>query len=433
MKLTIVIPALNEEDAIASTIERSLAARSHITAHSPVTSVEIIVVSDGSTDRTAEIASGYDDIRVIVFEKNRGYGAAIKRGFEEGSGDIVGFLDADGTCDPEFFAVLCSALDEQGAAVALGSRLGPDSQMPAIRRLGNRIYAIILSALSNRVVTDTASGMRVLRREVLSQLYPLPDGLHFTPAMSARVLMDEHLGMVERPMHYRERIGESKLNVITDGIRFLRTILAMTLMWRPTRLFIIAAVTCFGLTGLFGLHPVEMWVRTGSFAEDTIYRLLFCSTLGALGVASLSAALLSHHIHRLLAHDDKHETFLWSLLTRLHSPQGLVIVATASISGLFWLIGHGVGTWINAGYVDIHWSRVVLAGLVVFSLAQTILTSMIVQILTFHTSRAIQRTPGGAATISNKTKSIHVVASADRTTSQGQLPVPEIALNSAHV
>ena len=207
----------------------------------------------------------------------------------------------------------------------------------------------------------------------------------------------------------------------------------MTLMWRPTKLFIIAAVTCFGLSGLFGIHPVETWVRTGSLAEDSIYRLLFCSTLGALGVASLSAALLSHHIHRLLAHDDKHETFLWSLLTRLHSPQGLVIVATASISGLFWLIGHGVATWMNAGYVDIHWSRVVLAGLVVFSLAQTILTSMIVHILTFHTSRATQSMPRGAVTIANKTKSVHVVAVAEQTKPQDHLPVPEIALSSADV
>ena len=98
MKLTIVIPALNEEQAIGSIIERCLAARPAIVAHSPVDEVQIIVVSDGSTDRTARIAAGYEDISVIVFERNRGYGAAIKKGFQEGSGELVGFLDADGTC-----------------------------------------------------------------------------------------------------------------------------------------------------------------------------------------------------------------------------------------------------------------------------------------------------------------------------------------------
>jgi glycosyltransferase involved in cell wall biosynthesis len=106
MKLSIVIPAYNEEEGIASIIERGLAAREQIAHSSPVHEVEIIVVSDGSTDRTVEIARGFDDIQLITFEKNRGYGAAIKRGFEESSGELVGFLDADGTCDPRFFATL---------------------------------------------------------------------------------------------------------------------------------------------------------------------------------------------------------------------------------------------------------------------------------------------------------------------------------------
>ena len=94
MKLTIVIPALDEEEAIGSTIERCLAARAEIVERSPVDDVEIIVVSDGSTDRTVEIASTYDDIQLIVFPQNRGYGAAIKQGFETGTGNLVGFLDA---------------------------------------------------------------------------------------------------------------------------------------------------------------------------------------------------------------------------------------------------------------------------------------------------------------------------------------------------
>ena len=112
---------------------------------------------------------------------------------------MVAFLDADGTCDPAFFATLCRAIIDENASVAIGSRMGPQSSMPRLRRLGNRVYALILSALSNRVVTDTASGMRVIRREALPSLYPLPDGLHFTPAMSARVLMDDSLTIVERP------------------------------------------------------------------------------------------------------------------------------------------------------------------------------------------------------------------------------------------
>src|SRR5690348_14687210 len=105
MKLVVVIPALNEEKSIQSIIERSLAAREGIIRSSPVTEVDIAVVSDGSTDKTAEIAGQYSDqIRLIVFKENRGYGAAIKEAWDQSDADLLGFLDADGTCDPRFFS-----------------------------------------------------------------------------------------------------------------------------------------------------------------------------------------------------------------------------------------------------------------------------------------------------------------------------------------
>ncbi|RME41352.1 MAG: glycosyltransferase family 2 protein [Planctomycetota bacterium] len=388
MKLTIVIPALNEEEAIASIIERCLAARQTIIARSPVDAVEIIVVSDGSTDRTAEIAAGYEDIRLIVFERNRGYGAAIKRGFEEGSGELVGFLDADGTCDPRFFADLVTALIDEEADVALGSRMGPESRMPRLRRLGNRIYALILSALSNKIVTDTASGMRVIRRDALPKLYPLPDGLHFTPAMSARVLMDDRLRIVERNMPYEERIGTSKLSVFKDGLRFLRTILEMTLMWRPARVFFQGALLAWTVTILFAVHPIEMWMRTGRLHEDMIYRLLFCFTLGALGSMLLSAALVSNHVERLIDRRDRPPTFWWSMLDRLHSGTGVLATGAVVVPVLIWLVGEGVWTWLTAGYVTLHWSRVVLAGLILFGYVQMMVTGLVIHVIAFHARRA---------------------------------------------
>src|SRR4051812_5064174 len=144
--LTIVIPALNEEESIGSTIQRCLDARDHICRVGAVKEIEVIVVSDGSTDRTAPIAQEFADrdsrVRLIVFEKNRGYGAAIKAGFEMGVGDLVSFLDADGTCDPNYFGPLCRVLQRERASVALGSRMQPGNHMPRIRRLGNTLYAL---------------------------------------------------------------------------------------------------------------------------------------------------------------------------------------------------------------------------------------------------------------------------------------------------
>jgi len=389
MKLTIVIPAYNEEKAIAATIERTLAARSHIIEHAPVDGVEIIVVSDGSSDRTAEIASAYKpEIRLIEFERNRGYGAAIKRGFAEGSGDLMGFLDADGTCDPVFFAALCTAIIDQDAAVAIGSRMGPQSQMPRLRRIGNRLYAFLLSALSNRVVTDTASGMRVIRRDVWPRLDPLPDGLHFTPAMSARTLMDPKLAIVECPMTYEERIGESKLNVVKDGVRFLRTILEMTLVWRPAKLFMAVSALCFAWTLLLAMHPAEMWIRLRHLQEDMIYRLLTCLLLGTLGATFLAAGVMSDHVHRLLDRRKEPNTFAWRMLDQWFSLRGASLTGLIMTPLLLGLVGPGLWTWMTAGYVVVHWSRVVLAGLIVFSWVQLLVSTLIVNILRFHTTRA---------------------------------------------
>ncbi|MHC4696396.1 MAG: glycosyltransferase family 2 protein [Planctomycetota bacterium] len=387
MRLTIVIPALNEEDAIGSTIERCLRAKETIIANSPVDDVEVVVVNDGSTDRTGEIAAGYHDIRLISFEKNRGYGAAIKRGFEVGTGDLVAFLDGDGTCDPAFFATLCSALIEENASVAIGSRMGPDSRMPPVRRLGNRIYALILAGLSNRVVTDTASGMRVIRRDALKLLYPLPDGLHFTPAMSARVLMDDRLTIIERPMSYEERIGESKLHVVSDGVRFLRTILEMTLMWRPTKVFFSTAALSLAVMVLLAIHPIETWLRLGWLEEDMIYRLLFCSFLGTMSIALLAAGVLSDSLHRLLDDEARPRTFLATILDRAFTYRGLGITSLAAVPVLAWLVGPGIWSRLTAGYVALHWSRIVLAGLIAFGLGQMVITVLIANVLRFHTDR----------------------------------------------
>src|SRR2546423_13431904 len=121
MKLAIVIPALNEEGSIEQIIQRCLDSREYICRNSPIDEVEITVVSDGSTDRTVELASKYKDrIRLIVFPKNRGYGAAIKEGWLQSDAGVLGFPDADGTCEPRLFAQLCSRPDGAPAHLVLG-------------------------------------------------------------------------------------------------------------------------------------------------------------------------------------------------------------------------------------------------------------------------------------------------------------------------
>lgn len=237
MKLSIIIPAYNEEQSIGPIIERTLKAKEDIIKKAGIEDVEVIVVNDGSKDKTRLIAQRYKDIVLVSYEHNKGYGAAIKQGFEKAGSDLLSFLDADGTCDPALFVNLINSLVKNNADIVIGSRLGPGSKMPKIRRMGNIIYAKMINFFGDTQITDCSSGMRVLRKTALKKLYPLPDGLHFTPAMTCKAVMGKGLKIVETPIEYAERAGSSKLNVIKDGFRFLSAILGNAVSYKPVKFF----------------------------------------------------------------------------------------------------------------------------------------------------------------------------------------------------
>ncbi|MHB8897848.1 MAG: glycosyltransferase family 2 protein, partial [Thermoguttaceae bacterium] len=314
--LTIVIPAFNEEEAIGGTVSACLEAVEQIKHESGIADVELIVVSDGSTDRTAEIVRGFPDVKLIEFEANRGYGAALMEGFGQGSGSLVSFLDADGTCDPRVFGELARVAIEENADVVLGSRLGPESRMPRVRRIGNQAFALLLGFLCGKSITDTASGMRVIRRQALDWLYPLPTGLHFTPSMSARALLGG-MRLVEVPMPYAERIGQSKLRIVSDGIRFTRVILHDVLCYRPERLFLMAFTACLVAAVSLAVYPVEYYAAHRSVEEWMIYRFLVCGLLGSAGYQLLVGTALAHRMARFGPQRHISDSFWPAMVARL--------------------------------------------------------------------------------------------------------------------
>lgn len=378
--LTIVIPALNEEDAIGATIERCLDSREEISHQAGLDGVEIIVVSDGSTDRTAEIAQSYEDVQVIVFEKNQGYGAAIKEGWRLGRGDLVGFLDADGTCDPRFFASLCRTALDENADVTLGSRLGADSQMPAIRRAGNRIFAFLLGLLCGQQVTDTASGMRVVRRSSLKHLYPLPDGLHFTPAMSARALMN-NLRIIEIPMKYEERIGESKLSALWDGIRFLKVIGEGVLCYRPEKIFLAGFCFCVLFILLLAAYPAEFYFQHRRLEEWMIYRFVVCQLVGSFGITLLLASALTNRMAQLSSRRKESVGFWSSVVASLFTGKPLAVIVS-----LFTLLGigflwPGIVEFVTTGKITLHWSRLIAGAFTMFTVMQTLIFFVLMKVV----------------------------------------------------
>lgn len=280
--LSVVIPAYNEENGIAEIVGRVLAVEEDL-LQVGVEKLELLVVDDGSKDKTAEImeniAKNFKAVRLIRHPKNKGYGAALKTGFSSASGELIGFLDADGTYPPEYFPALCKAA-LNGGDLVVGSRMsGAESHMPVTRRVGNFFFANLLSLLGRQRITDSASGMRVFKRQVLEQVYPLPDGLNLTPVMSTRAI-HEGIRMEEVPIPYSERVGRSKLSVVRDGTTFLQSMIWTVLAYNPVRVL--------GAIGLSGIIMALM-VAIGMVGA----RLSGVTTLGPIGVSALFFALVS--------------------------------------------------------------------------------------------------------------------------------------------
>ena len=169
--LSVVIPAYNEENGIAEIAGRVLSVKDDL-KKAGVEGLELLVVDDGSRDNTAEVADQITGVTLIRHPKNKGYGAALKTGFSNAKGELIGFLDADGTYPPEYFPQMCEkALN--GSELVIGSRMsGTESKMPLTRRVGNLFFATLLTLMGHQRVSDSASGMRVFQREILERIYP---------------------------------------------------------------------------------------------------------------------------------------------------------------------------------------------------------------------------------------------------------------------
>jgi len=300
--LSVVIPAFNEEDGICAVIERVLSTREKLAAMD--WGLELIVVDDGSRDRTAPCVANYRDVQLINHVTNRGYGAAIKTGFKHASGDYLAFLDADGTYPPESFPDLCGAAVAQQADVVIGSRMsGTRSEMPLTRRVGNLAYATLLSLIGNTVVRDTTSGMRMVRRTALEQLYPLPDGLDFTPAMSTRAI-HENLKTIEVPICYAERVGRSKLSVVRDGVRFTNTIIWTAMTYNPVRILGLISLALLAVPFVVGLYLAVLRAQgVTTLNAWQVYALFGAAVCGFAGISLFSLGAMFNYLVALF---DKH-------------------------------------------------------------------------------------------------------------------------------
>jgi glycosyltransferase involved in cell wall biosynthesis len=385
--LSIVVPAYNEAAHIDLVVHTLLKARDRIAKETGLDSVEIIVVNDGSTDGTGEKLAEISQerigaFRIVTHETNSGYGAALKSGFRAASGDYLSFMDADGTISPDSFISMFEALRKQDAHMVVGTRFGgADSGMPFLRRLGNRFFALLLSFLSGQRIRDTASGVRLFRREIVPMLLPLPDGLHFTPAMSTKAV-HERLKVVEIPVPYAERSGASKLKIFRDGFRFFKIIMNIVLMYNPFKVFFFVGLLFELGAALLLFQPIfALLTHENVLFSDYIYRsiggLYFFTTgvqltlFGILARFMVSTFFKSHEAGKLI-HEVNHLLRVYDWMS--FYGMGVVAIGVTINALYFW-------KYVFGGGLSLHWAWLLLgAGFIIVGF-EMVITGVIMRIL----------------------------------------------------
>jgi len=220
-KISVIIPAYNEEKNIKSTLTRTIAALKALNLSS-----EIIVVDDGSSDGTRSSAR-MKGAKVVRLRKNRGKGFALRKAFMHATGDILVTMDADGSHKPEEIPYLVIPL-LNGADVTTGTRFNGKMQKGSTKRLnmlGNNIFNLIIMILTRKRVTDSQTGFRAFKKKVIEEIRLFSNGYEVETELTIKTLKNGFT-VHETPITFEKRKnGVSRLNPLYDGIKIISTIL----------------------------------------------------------------------------------------------------------------------------------------------------------------------------------------------------------------
>jgi dolichol-phosphate hexosyltransferase len=205
-RITVISPCLNEEQGIERVLKRM-----------PDFVDEVVVVDNGSTDRTSEVAAAFG--AKVIREDVRGYGRAYKAGFASATGDLIITLDGDHSYPPDAISYLLEAFLHLDVDFLNTSRFPVrDSRAMSFKnKLGNLVLSLVMSILYFRWVRDSQSGMWVFRRSILADMKLVSDGMAFSEEIKIEALKSNRVRFAEIAIQYSSRLGEVKLNLWRDG------------------------------------------------------------------------------------------------------------------------------------------------------------------------------------------------------------------------
>ena len=291
--LSIVMPMFNEEQNVAALLEELHG----VLARCEAWRFEVLVVDDGSTDRSGEIAKSMG-ARVCRHAQNLGNGAAIKRGIREARGDYILMMDGDGQHPPDAIPTMLQKLEHFDHVV--GSRGGSGGSVH--RNLANRVYNGLASYVTSKNIRDLTSGFRVARADVLKGFVHLLPNTFSYPTTITLAMIKAGYSVHYEPIAVRRRGGHSKIRLISDGSRFFLIILKVATFFSPLRVFVPLSAF-FAAMGL--AWYVHTWWTTQRFTNMGLLLLVQASVMFALGLISEQVAQLRFERTEPSRHDEE--------------------------------------------------------------------------------------------------------------------------------
>jgi glycosyltransferase involved in cell wall biosynthesis len=277
--LSIIIPTKNESEAIGDVV--AIARQAYPDA-------EIIVVDDGSDDDTGAIAEN-SGATVVRHPESLGNGAAVKSGARAASGSVLAFMDGDGQHDARELRKLLARLDD-GYEMVVGAR-NAGSHANIGRFFANGLYNELASLVSGRRIVDLTSGFRVVKAELFRNfLYLLPNGFSYPTTITMAFLRSGYPVCFE-PIKVADRIGDSHIRPIRDGIRFLVIIFKIATLYAPLKVFL-------PISGLFFATGVGYYLYTyltmGRFTNMSLLVLSASVIIFLIGLISEQITALTY-------------------------------------------------------------------------------------------------------------------------------------------
>jgi glycosyltransferase involved in cell wall biosynthesis len=334
MRATVIVPAHNEAESLPIVLKE---------LEQLGQDIEIVVVDDGSTDDTANIAATYR-CRILRHDSNKGKAEAIRTGIAAASSEKVIFIDADNTYPTAAIPQLIEALDKHD--LVTGRRMFSKENIRLTNRVGNWLFSTAIKRLYGFQPNDPLTGLYGLRRTIALQMRLDSEGFGIETEMCAKAAA-MHLSTLEIPIAYRERVGESKLRPFRDGYLILRTLGGLLPFYNPTVLFVLPGLCLMLLCFVLGSYLYFDNIRIGEagFSQTGLLVAAMGSLAGFQILLFGSIANLYAVAHKFTRPDRLTRLLLWKHLGTITLILGFVLATFALAVGLVLYFD-----WASKGY-----------------------------------------------------------------------------------